>query len=605
MDMEIDSREVIDAFRDFEKRSSAKFGKQVDRIRADRTFLSGSQWDRDDDRAIAAERNRQTVNVVENSVNAVTNNYTSYPYAWYTGNPESDQACDSFLKTGCNSRAAVDALHSAVSFGLGVMVLSTEMRDGVAVPTAYSVPDVTGVMLDPDSTEIDGSDAKEAAIVEMRSKNWVRSVYGDGWVPGKGVLPLVDVSSRHSDDEIPVVTYYRMEDLPDGTRVCRLYRLLGNGVADGECAELPISRVPVFPVFGERTWLDDDTQVFQGLVRKSRSVQKLVNYCFTQLGERLAIAPKPVFMGSVEALEGLDEGYRNFTRTMNPVLLYNRKDGKETLEKPERIDNRVPFDDLSGIIGTSLSLFQSVTGLDPKGIVDQKQELTATEVMYNAKAYQTNVRHYYDNLRDSFKSVGDTFLEMLGIRGRNVDVVQGPEEFMQRQVARQELAQIAQLVPDSMKMKVVNAILMTHSDNAVLMDLFGRLNEQPQPTEREMALQQQVLQLQEQAKKLSEENEYFRKSASETEKGIQGQVLMERVKHANELDKMAFQAQLDGEQDAERSRTELAKDAMDLEKRALQLDAAKAKAAADGARANVEMMKSEIDAATAAGGIIA
>ncbi len=80
---------------------------------------------------------------------------------------------------------------------------------------------------------------------------------------------------------------------------------------------------------------------------------------------------------------------------------------------------------------------------------------------------------------------------------------------------------------------------------------------------------------------------------------------MERVKHANELDKMAFQAQLDGEQDAERSRTELAKDAMDIEKRALQLDAAKAKAAADGARANVEMMKSEIDAANAAGGIIA
>lgn len=602
--MEFDAEEVLGAFKDFERRSSERFGKQMDRIRSDRTFLSGDQWDKDDDRAIAGDRNRQTVNVVENSVNAVTNNYSSFPYCWYTGNAEYDGACDSFLKTGGNSRCAVDALQGAVSFGLGVIVLSTELRDGVSVPVAYSVPDVTEVMLDPDSTEIDGSDAKEAAIVEMRSRKWARDSYGADWIPRDGVASAVDVSANHSKDSIPVVTYYRMEDGTDGASVCRMYRLVGNGVVEGECAELPISRVPVFPVFGERTWIDDETQVFQGLVRKSRSVQKLVNYCFTQLGERLAVSPKPAFMGSVEALEGLDEGYRNFTRTMNPILLYNRKDGKEALEKPERIDNRVQFDDLAGIISTSLGLLQSVTGVDPKGIVDQKQELTATEVLYNAKAYQTNVRHYYDNLKDSFKSLGETFLEMLGVTGVTVDVIQGPEEFMQRQVARQELAALANVVPDSMKMTVVNAILMTHSDNAVLMDLFGKLNEKPQPTEREMQLANQLQAATEQAKKLAEENEMLKRSASETDKSIQAQVILERMKHAGELDKMAFQAQLDGARDADKSRAELAKGTMELEKQAAQLDAAKAKASAERAKAFAESASAAMETAKATGGLV-
>lgn len=587
--MEFDQAEILEAFRDFERRSSEKFSRQTERIKADRAFLSGDQWDKDDDRAIAGDRNRQTVNVVENSVNAVTNNYASFPFCWYTGNSEFDGACDSFLKTGGNMRCAPDALQSAVAFGLGVMVLSTELRDDVSVPTAYAVPDVTGVMLDPDSTEMDGSDAKEAAIVEMRSRNWVRDKYGDGFVPRDGTVPFVDVSAKHSKDSIPVVTYFRMEDSADGGKVCRLYRLLGNGVAEDECAELPISRVPVFPVFGERTWLDNDTQAFQGLVRKSRSVQKLVNYSFTQLGERLAIAPKPAFMGSVEALEGLDEGYRNFTKTMNPVLLYNRKDGKETLEKPERIDNRVQFDDLAGVINTSLGLLQSVTGVDPKGIVDQKQELTATEVLYNAKAYQTNVRHYYDNLRVSFKSLGETFLEMLGITGVTVEVIQGPEEYMQRQVARQELASLAQAVPDSMKMKVVNAILMTHSDNAILMDLFGKLNEEQPPSERETQLAGQVQQLSEQLKKLSEENAQLKQAADGTDKGIQAQILLERMRHGNELDKMAFHAQLEGAKDAGQNRAELAKEAMEIEKQAAQLEAVKAKAAAEKAKAAGEI----------------
>lgn len=589
--MEFDEQEVIDAFRDFERRSSEKFNAQTDRIRADRTFLSGSQWDKDDDRAIAGDRNRMTVNVVENTVNAVVNNYTSYPFAWYSGDQEADGVCETFLKTGGNARASVNALQSAVSFGLGVIVLSTEVQDGVTVPTAYAVPDVTGVMLDPDSTEIDGSDATEAAIVEMRSRKFLRSAYGDGSLPMDGMPAAIDVSAKHGKDELPVISYYRMEDGIDGAKVCRMYRLVGNGIIAEECAELPISRVPVFPVFGERTWLDDDTQAFQGMVRKSRSVQKLVNYCFTQLSERLSIAPKPVFMGSVEALEGLDEGYRNFTKTMNPVLLYNRKDGKEVLEKPERIDNRVQFDDLSGIISASLGLMQNVTGVDPKGIVDQKQELTATEVIYNAKAYQTNVRHYYDNLRDTFRSVGVTFLEMLGLRNVNLDVVQGPEEFMQRQVARQELATIGQLVPDAQKMDVVNAILMTHSDNAVLMDLFGRLNQKQPPTENEQRMAQQLQQLTEQVKTLSEENAQLKRMSSDTDKGIQAQVLIERMKHSNELDKMAFQAQLDGAQTAQASRAELAKQAMELERQAAQLDAAKAKAAAEKAKAATEIVK--------------
>ena len=428
--------EVLELWADFESRSTAKRSEQIRRIKEDREFLSGDQWDRDDSRLIAASRPRRTINVLANSVNSTANSYANYPYKWFSDNPEVDAAADAFLKSGGNARAAYDALFSSVAFGLGYFALGSESitdesGESVEIPALYSVDKVENVYFDPDSVEIDGRDAVEAAIVEFRSKNYIQAKYGSEWVTSKGVRPVVNVSGNIDPDTMCIVTYFRLED-----GKCSVYRLLNNSFFS-EPTQLEIERVPVFPVYGERSW-DGDEIIWQGIVRKGAPIQKILNYAFTQLAERMAQAPKPAFLTTPQAVEGYDEGYRNFANNMNPLLLWNATsdDGKTVNEKPQRMDNSVQFGDITQIISANLELLSTITGVDAKGLTDGSPQVTATEVIYNERQTQQTIRHFYANLRDTFKAVGEAVVRLIGFGVVNLDVIQGPSEYMEKQVAR-------------------------------------------------------------------------------------------------------------------------------------------------------------------------
>lgn len=336
----LDVRQAIEAFKDFDDRC-AKRDKQINRIKEDRNFLSGQQWDKTDDILVPQTRGRRTVNVISNSVNSVANQYANYPYKWYSADEEIDSLCDAFLKTGSNNRAAYDALLSNVAFGLGYMAFGSETltdTDGTQydVPALYSIDKVENVMFDPDSIEMDGSDALEAGILEFRSKNYIRAKYGSEWVTDKGVPAIVNVRSNKDPDQMVIVTYFKVED-----GKCTIYRLLNNDFLE-EPTQLNIERVPVFLVYGERTW-DDDDIIWQGLVRKAAPVQKLINYAYTQLGERMAIAPKPVWMTTGEAVEGYTQNWKYSQYNLNQLLIRNDKSMDGKIEYPNLSVSTTPY----------------------------------------------------------------------------------------------------------------------------------------------------------------------------------------------------------------------------------------------------------------------
>lgn len=582
----LDITDAIKAYKDFEARSTAAMSTQMDRIRDDRDYLGGKQWDSDDDDLIDPSRNRRTVNVLPNTVNAVSNQYSAWPYKWYTGDQEIDQVLDAFLDTKSNKMAPQQALRSSVGFGLGVMCLGSEQLDGVTVPCLYSPADITSVRLDPDSVELDGSDAMEGAVIEMRSKSWIRAKYGEDYVAYRGSKPAVDISSPHSDDQQPVVTYYKVED-----GQCTVYKMLNDQFL-ADPVTLPIDRVPMFPVYGEPYW-DDDKVLYQGIVRKAKEVQRLLNYSYTQLGERLAQAPKNTWLATVDAVEGLTSGYKQYSRNTNPLLMYNRTtiDGKTVLEPPKRMDNSVQYGDVQAIIAGTLDLMSSITGVDSKGIIDSNNSTTATEVLYAERSAQTNIRHYYDNLRITMKAVGDTVLAMLGVRGISVDICQGPEEDMGRQVARTELMQLAGMVPDQNKLAIVDGVLMSHGDNAILRQVYGILHGQPTPTameEQAMAtIEQMKAAIQERDQKLQEMQQtiqMYESNDRSEQRGLQAQFAMKNLEHQQEMETMAFKAQLDQGANADQAKADAISKQMDLEKQAIQLDTARVKADAEKAK---------------------
>lgn len=584
--------EVLELWADFESRSTAKRSEQIRRIKEDREFLSGDQWDRDDSRLIAASRPRRTINVLANSVNSTANSYANYPYKWFSDNPEVDAAADAFLKSGGNARAAYDALFSSVAFGLGYFALGSESitdesGESVEIPALYSVDKVENVYFDPDSVEIDGRDAVEAAIVEFRSKNYIQAKYGSDWVTSKGVRPVVNVSENIDPDTMCIVTYFRLED-----GRCSVYRLLNNSFVS-EPTQLEIERVPVFPVYGERSWSGDEI-IWQGIVRKGAPIQKILNYAFTQLAERMAQAPKPAFLTTPQAVEGYDEGYRNFANNMNPLLLWNATsdDGKTVNEKPQRMDNSVQFGDITQIISANLELLSTITGVDAKGLTDGSPQVTATEVIYNERQTQQTIRHFYANLRDTFKAVGEAVVRLIGFGVVNLDVIQGPSEYMEKQVARQELASLAAIVPEAEKMKMIDGILLSHGDNPIIRNVFGALHSQPQPTDMERQAFDTVEKMKAaigekdaQIAELQRQLEEWKNFDKNGDKSIRAKFAEMGLKHQQDLETMAFKAQLDAGKNAEYAQMNAAAKQMELEKQAVELDAAKAKAQAEIAKA--------------------
>lgn len=594
--------DCIDKWRAFESRANTKRTKQVDRIKVDRDFLSGNQWDDEDASIIDKTRVRKTVNIIGNSVNSTVNVYASYPYKFYSPIDKIDQACEAFLKAGSNARAPYDALYNDTAFGLAYMaigseqVLDSQTGELVDVPALYNIEKIENVYFDPDSVEMDGHDAMEAAIVEYKSKEWVRAKYGEDYAPSKGVRPIVNTSDNKSVDTMVIVTYYRMND-----NKCEVYRMLDDKFIDDPIT-LEIDRIPVFPVYGERIWVDDDV-VWQGLVRKGMPIQKLVNYAFTQLTERMAQAPKQAFICEGEAVEGYSEDYRNFNKNINPLLIYNRWNEDHTIEynAPVRVDNRVQYDDLTAIIGSNLDLLSTITGVDAKGVMmGEAPQKTATEVLAGERQTQCTIRHFYANLRDTFKSVGETVLQLLGMGKTVLEVIQGPEQGIELQVARQELMTLMSVVPEDKRMSLVNGIFLTHPDNAVMKNVFGSINMNPGPTQMEMQQQDVIEQMKNaigqkdmQIQDLQEQIKRYEMFQDNNERDLHAQFAKAAMDHKYKQEDMILQAQLDAGLDTDKAAYENEKAIMDLQKQAIQLDTAKVKANTEMAKAMFGGVKNE------------
>ena len=177
---------------------------------------------------------------------------------------------------------------------------------------------------------------------------------------------------------------------------------------------------------------------------------------------------------------------------------------------------------------------------------------------------------------------------MLGV-DLPLEVIQGPSERMERQIARTELAAIGNMVSEDQKRIVVNGILMTHGDNAVLREVYGELNKVPQPTAMEKqafdTIEQMKAAIQERDEKMQEmqkQIDFYENSQRDQKMGYEAQFIQSQQAHKNELETIAFKAALENNGvDAAKAQAELEKENLELQKKAVELDKAKMDAATD------------------------
>ena len=574
----------FDAFRG---RSTAYFSELFDRIDHERDFLSGNQWSKDDDRLFPKTRRRITINVLSNQINSIANQYAAWPMTWFTGDATIDKEIDGFFKVDANAFAVDEALRDCVAHGLGVLALGTEPDGkGNEKPIIYAVSDFDRVLIDPDGiSSLDGSDAMEGALIDYRSREWIRVHMGEEYLPAEDAKMVVSSASCH--DLVPIITYYWLDT--DGCHMCSFI----NDRQQGDEYLIPtLHRIPIFPIWGEVQW-KDRKKTYTGLCSKGEPVAKVVNYAFTQLCERLALSPKPKWKGYLEAFKDLDQYYKRAATSDNPIVPGQRlaDDGKTQLPLPERVDNTVPFADVQGIMEGTMGMLSSITGVDSKGLADVENEVTATAVMYTSKVFQNNVRNYFQHLKTSFKSLGDCVMQMLGHTGVMVDVTQGPDNYAELQVARQELTALMAVAEPNQKRSIVNAILRTHPDNEILAQLFAELNSTPAPTPMEEEAMKTVEQMKvaidqkdAQIMELTAQVETMQRQAESQKEAYGFDLLKARQAHEFKMEEMALQAQLNAGTDAEKAAAEADKAAMSVEKEAISLEREKMKAGADMAK---------------------
>ena len=591
---EMNDFNAVKAFTKFEKRSRKKWKKVLDRIKDDKKYLGGEQLTEDDITILGKDRAANQLNVVSNAVRTIVNTYREQPYRWNVIDNSTNKNSETlnaagvaFLESPENSTATLQALESCVSFGLGVLVVTTDYGvDGNPEPTLYSISDLDNVYLDPELTKLNGADQTESAIVELKSRRWVEHNYGiDISTVDK---PAVDITSDYDRKEyMPLVTYWVKRN-----NQVTCYRLIGNVVI--ETIPLSMTYIPVIPVFGEK-YFEGEEESWRGIVMAMKGVQKLINYAYSNILVRLATSPKNQWICESESIEGNEKYYRDSNKTLNPLLIFNKwsADGKRELAAPERISNEIQLGDVGEMFSQSLQMVNSIIGIPAIGL-ESETEKTATEVLTASKVFQNNIRAYIYNLRCSLQVAGMCLFEM--IQGTplygavKITCVQGPDEALKKQEARVILSQMAPLLTEPQdQRKLLLAMANVENDNQYVNTLVQLL--QPMPTQQEMQDQQIIEQANSEIKnrdaqiaELSKQLEDMKRESDLKAYSLERELTLARVKHEQELQKMLLQHRLDGsitDKDLMEMSVQNQKDQMELEKQAIQLDSEKKKAEAE------------------------
>jgi hypothetical protein len=478
--------ELLKKIRKFEDRSNTRLKEQWNRIKADKEFIWEKPLSEEVSKLLGKKRYRGRVDVISNAIRSVVNSYTSYPYKPRTGIDELHQAYQKLDDS--ISESVENAFKNAVSFGLGYIVVLPVEQNGVIAPIPYSIDKVENVFYDPDSTDMNGADAIECLIVDYKSKKFLEQKYGEdvaNKLKGANELTLNTIEPIN-DDMGAVFTYFKREN-----GLVNVYKIVGDTLVE-EPLQLQLKQLPIIPVYGE-PYEYDGKRIYRGIVSQCKVIQDMTDMTASQLMERLAKSPKNMWLTTRDAVAGNEDYFQNSDKNINQILYYNNKKGKEDVPPPQRLEQTVQYSDLTDIMQNSIGMMQSVVGVQSIGLPDEKNEITATEALLNAKTYNNNIRHFMSHLKYSFKALCELIAEYFGVEDTIV-IENGPQENLERQTARQELMALTQMLDDpSDRKRAIIAVASTMNDNVFVKPFMEAISqEDPALTQ----LKQQATQMQ-------------------------------------------------------------------------------------------------------------
>lgn len=542
------TRSRLDKFlRDFDERNKS----DVQRMRKDRAFACGDQWNEFVTAAGESGRPEAVFNMIDNFKNAIVNPFLARPFdISYTMESTAENSVDAInewvrgLQNEWQTKNAIETgLIASVECGRGFFYVTNTDDNRIGV---FAVDDPTMVMFDPNSTEINGSDAETCAVVEYITKSKAKAKYGEKYDEDvrKDFLPNLGENFNPQEDMSVIINFYELKteyqevQTELGVEKIEVKTVLFTKFLDGNVVQqvsLPLNHIPVVPICGTKTWIEKH-RTFVGITHKLRYPQMVINYAVRQLMERLARTPKSQLIIGKTALQGNERYYENADKNLSPLLPYNDfTSGGQKIDPPVRFDNSVQCDDIIKIVQGQMDLMASIVGMPLSGVASSLgAEETAESILLRTKSTESNVSHFTEHAKQSVKQLGVVLLEFYTMyhpeiaQGLRVVVGAGPEAITSKMEARRQLLALSQLYPEDMKPVIAYGITKT-LDNIEISSVSNMLAKllPPEVLSDEIP---QVAQLQMQIQQILQANQQQMAQKDATIKDLQNQLLQLQLK---------------------------------------------------------------------------
>lgn len=290
------------------------------------------------------------------------------------------------------------------------------------------------------ATEIDGSDATAAFIVETRKKEDIKAEYpgvdytswefdkgdGDGWLAEDecrvadyfyvekkpGNLYLLTDGSTYSDIDGPKPPdEYVKEKRSHERRLVKWARLAGDKVL--EKRDMLGKYIPLARVTGEEV-LDGDKINYASLIRYAKDPSRMYDYMRSAEVEFVALAPKAPFVGQAGVFNGYEHKWGTANTQNHAYLEYNSIDNNgQPASAPQRQAPPLPA---SGFIQAALSAaddIKATTGLYDASLGQRSNETSGRAIMARQREGDVGTFHFVDNLGLAIRHIGRIIVDLI------------------------------------------------------------------------------------------------------------------------------------------------------------------------------------------------
>lgn len=170
----------------------------------------------------------------------------------------------------------------------------------------------------------------------------------------------------------------------------------------------PGSRIPVFPCLGEEKRLGRKV-VRNGMVRKAKDAQRLINWGLSLVVEAMAAAPKAKWVGPSKAFQGFEEEWETAHTSPKAYIPFN-----DLSAAPPQFSQPPVFPQgLVEAVGLFTEGMKRVTGIYDASLGAKSNETSGKAIVARERQGDVGTFHYIDNFIGALTTMAQALVELI------------------------------------------------------------------------------------------------------------------------------------------------------------------------------------------------